>query len=39
MKSKLSALPYIIRMAAFTIIPLVLIVVFAFTTADGAFYI
>ena len=37
MKSKWSALPYIIWMAAFTIIPLVLIVVFAFTTSGGAF--
>ncbi len=37
LNKKSSALPYIIWSAAFVVIPLVLIVVFAFTTKDGGF--
>ena len=37
MKNKSIALPYVIWMAIFTIVPLVLIVYFAFTDANGAF--
>ena len=37
MKSKLPAIPYLLWMAVFTIIPLGLIVVFAFTADDGSF--
>ncbi len=37
MKSKMVALPYVIWMIAFTVIPLVLIVFFAFTTENGSF--
>ena len=36
-KSKLSALPYIIWAVLFTVVPLGLIVYFAFTTAEGEF--
>lgn len=37
MKSKMVALPYVIWMIAFTVIPLALIVFFAFTTENGSF--
>lgn len=37
MKSKLASLPYILWTAAFVIIPMILVVFFAFTTDDGAF--
>ena len=39
MKSKLPALPYLIWMALFIVVPLGLVVYFAFTTADGQFTI
>ena len=39
MKNKLSrlAVPYVVWMALFTVIPIVIMVAYAFTTADGAF--
>ena len=39
MKNKLSrlAVPYVVWMALFTVIPIVIMVVYAFTTSDGAF--
>ena len=39
MKNKLSrlAVPYVVWMALFTVIPIIIMVVYAFTTADGAF--
>ncbi|MDD2956121.1 MAG: ABC transporter permease [Oscillospiraceae bacterium] len=39
MKSKYSALPYYVWMALFTIAPLILVLVFAFTDNNGAFTI
>ena len=35
MKTKLGAVPFVIWMAIFVIVPTILVVVFAFTTADG----
>ena len=39
MKSKLSrfAVPYVIWMALFVVAPIVLVVIYAFTTAEGSF--
>lgn len=37
MKGKAIAIPYIVWMAIFVVAPLILVVVYAFTTADGAF--
>lgn len=37
MKSKLPALPYLIWMLLFILVPLGLVVFFAFTTGDGSF--
>lgn len=39
MKSKISAIPYIIWMVIFIIVPLLLVAVYAITTPDGAFTI
>ncbi|PWM36430.1 MAG: ABC transporter permease [Clostridiales bacterium] len=38
-KAKYAALPYLVWMVVFTIIPMLLILVFAFTTPDGGFTI
>lgn len=35
MKSKVLAIPYLVWMAIFTLIPLILVIIFAFTTKDG----
>ena len=37
MKAKAIAIPYIVWMAIFIVVPLVLVVVYAFTAADGSF--
>ena len=37
MRSKFLAIPYVVWMALFVIAPIILVVVYAFTTADGSF--
>lgn len=37
LKNRISALPYVIWSIAFVVIPLILVIVFAFTTKDGGF--
>lgn len=37
MKAKYATIPYVIWMAIFVVIPLILIIIYAFTTRNGVF--